>query len=55
MKLVSYNIRGIGGQAKKAAIRKLIREESIDLICLQETKVELWILDCVQACGGLRI
>jgi exonuclease III len=27
--------------AKKTVIRKIIREESVDMLCLQETKVEL--------------
>ncbi|MCH81872.1 hypothetical protein A2U01_0002665 [Trifolium medium] len=40
MKLISYNIRGLGGKAKKSDIRKLISNKSPDLISIQETKLE---------------
>ncbi|WJX40941.1 hypothetical protein P8452_28364 [Trifolium repens] len=40
MKLISYNIRGLGGKAKKSDIRKIILQNSPDLVCIQETKVE---------------
>lgn len=40
MKIISYNIRGLGGKIKKKEISKLIHEHSVDLICLQETKME---------------
>ncbi|KAL8500765.1 hypothetical protein ACS0TY_020375 [Phlomoides rotata] len=40
MKLMSYNVRGLGGMAKKKEIRKLIRELRVDGCCIQETKME---------------
>ncbi|KAK2372032.1 DNA-(apurinic or apyrimidinic site) endonuclease [Trifolium repens] len=40
MKLISYNIRGLGGKAKKSDIRKIILQNSPDLVCIQETKAE---------------
>jgi exonuclease III len=39
MKIVSYNIRGLGGGVKRKAIKKIIREEGVDMLCVQETKV----------------
>ncbi|KAL8552344.1 hypothetical protein ACS0TY_001153 [Phlomoides rotata] len=40
MKLLSYNIRGLGGMAKKKEVRNLIKELKTDCCCLQETKLE---------------
>lgn len=40
MRLCSYNIRGLGGAAKKQEVRKLIVKQKLDLLCLQETKLE---------------
>ncbi|KAL8481255.1 hypothetical protein ACS0TY_027688 [Phlomoides rotata] len=40
MKLMSYNVRGLGGMAKKKEIRKLIKEWRLDGCCIQETKME---------------
>lgn len=40
MKLISYNIRGLGGLAKKKEMLNLIRKQKPNLICIQETKME---------------
>lgn len=40
MRIASYNIRGLGGRIKRSAIEKLVREEKLDFICIQETKME---------------
>lgn len=40
MRIASYNIRGLGGRIKKNAIRSLIKNEKLDFICIQETKME---------------
>ena len=41
MNIISYNIRGLGRGVKWAAIRRLIRKQNVDMICLQETKKEV--------------
>ena len=41
MKLISYNIRGLGGLAKKKEIQRLIQIHKLDVICIQETKMEI--------------
>lgn len=38
MKLLTYNIRGLGDGAKRRAIRDVICKNQIDLVCIQETK-----------------
>ena len=41
MNIVSYNVRGLGRGVKWAAIRRLIKKEGVNMICLQETKKEV--------------
>ena len=41
MNIVSYNVRGLGRAVKWGAIRRLIKKEGADMICLQETKKEM--------------
>lgn len=38
MKMISWNVRGLGGKVKKRAIRSLISSEKSDFLCMQETK-----------------
>ncbi|XP_068498242.1 uncharacterized protein [Phaseolus vulgaris] len=38
MKIISLNIRGVGGALKRNYIRDLINREQVDMVCLQETK-----------------
>lgn len=40
MKLISINIRGLGGNAKKTEIRKLVLAEKPNFLFIQESKVE---------------
>jgi endonuclease/exonuclease/phosphatase family metal-dependent hydrolase len=36
----SYNVRGLGGVLKRKRIRDMIRNNNIDFLALQETKLE---------------
>ena len=40
MNIITYNVRGLGRGVKWVSIRRLIKKESIDMICIQETKKE---------------
>jgi len=40
MKLISMNIRGLGGKIKRKYISELIKKQQVGFICLQETKCE---------------
>jgi len=45
MRLAVWNIRGIGSEEKKIIVKKLIKEENIDLVGLVETKhsdISIW-------------
>ena len=52
MKILFYNIRGLRRGVKWAAIRKLVRKERVDMMCLQETKKELVDKASCQALWG---
>lgn len=38
MRIGTYNIRGLGGKAKKKDIQLLVRLNKLDVLCVQETK-----------------
>ncbi|GLT29065.1 hypothetical protein SLA2020_039530 [Shorea laevis] len=40
MKLISFNVRGLGSVLKRKEIRKLVREERPDFLFLEESKLE---------------
>lgn len=40
MNIISYNVRGLGRGVKWAAIRRMVRKEQADMLCIQETKKE---------------
>ncbi|XP_077252502.1 uncharacterized protein LOC143891884 [Tasmannia lanceolata] len=41
MKIVSWNSNGLGSQGKRLQVKELINSSKPDLMCLQETKLEL--------------
>lgn len=41
MKLLSYNIRALAGRVKKRDFSQLIKIQKPDLLCLQQSKLEL--------------
>lgn len=40
MKIVSWNVRGLGGREKRKAVKELLIREKPDIVILQETKKE---------------
>ena len=40
MKLISWNVRGLNGSHKQEIIRNLIRDQIIDFLLIQETKMK---------------
>ena len=38
MNIITYNVRGLGRGVKWSTIRRLIKKESVDMMCIQETK-----------------
>ena len=41
LKIVSWNVRGLNEQDKRLQVRNLIRKWKADIVCLQESKLEL--------------
>ena len=41
LRIVSWNMRGLNEQDKRLRVRNLIRKWKVDIVCLQETKMEL--------------
>lgn len=39
MRILSYNVRGLGGRVKRKVIKKLIQKEEVDVVCIQESKL----------------
>lgn len=39
MKVISYNIRGLGRRVKKRELKELVRMQTTDMLCIQETKL----------------
>lgn len=40
MRILSYNVRGLGGKANLRVIRQSVIKEEIQFLCIQETKKE---------------
>nr|KYP50529.1 Putative ribonuclease H protein At1g65750 family [Cajanus cajan] len=40
MKIISFNARGVGGRIKKKHVVEMVRQKGVDLLLLQETKLE---------------
>lgn len=40
MKILSYNVRGLGGSGKRRIIRELVCQNHVEFLCLQETKIQ---------------
>ena len=41
LKIISWNVRGLNDRDKRLRVRNLVRKWGPDVICLQETKMEL--------------
>ncbi|KAF1881840.1 hypothetical protein Lal_00042553 [Lupinus albus] len=39
--MATVNVRGLGGGTKKCVVRTMVRNENLDFLCIQETKLEL--------------
>ena len=40
IKIISWNVRGVNDPDKRRVIKSFLRSNSVDLVCLQETKVQ---------------
>ena len=51
IKILSWNVRGVNDSDNRKVIKNLIRTNRVDLVCLQETKVQEMNFDMVHNLG----
>ena len=52
LRILSWNVRGANGNAKRRVIRAVIRSQRVDLFCLQETKIQTLSEGVVRSLGS---
>ena len=52
MNIISYNVRGRGRGVKWPSIRRMVKKQQVDMICIQETKKESIEKSMCQALWG---
>lgn len=52
MRMMSFNLRGMGGRVKWKFVKNMVIKEEIQLLCLQETKRETINKETCQALWG---
>ena len=52
MNIITYNVRGLRRGIKWSSIRRMVKKEHIDMICIQETKKEVIEKSMCQALWG---
>ena len=55
LKLFSWNVRGVNNPNKRNIIRNFIRSQRVDLVCLQETKIQELSSAIVRSLGAGRL
>ena len=40
LRILSWNIRGVNDRDKRKLIKNVIKTQKVDLVCLQETKIQ---------------
>ena len=55
LKLLSWNVRGANNPNKRNIIRNFIRSQRVDLVCLQETKIQEMSSVVVRSLGAGRM
>ena len=54
IKILSWNVRGVNNPEKRKVIKQFIRDQRVDLVCLQETKVQNMNLQMARSLGAGR-
>ena len=52
VKILSWNVREVNDLEKRKVIRNFIRSQRVDLVCLQETKLQGMNKALVHSIGG---
>ena len=51
LKLLSWNVRGANDINKRRIIKSVVRNQKVDLLCIQETKIKLMTEGVVKSLG----
>ena len=51
MRIVSWNVRGVNDREKRKLIKDVIKTQQVDLVCLQETKLQEMTSAIVRSLG----
>jgi len=55
MKIISLNVRGLGGSIKRRYLKELIFKEQVGMVCIQETKCSKFGEEnCFNMCGSMK-
>lgn len=54
LKFVSWNVCGLNDRDKRVAVKAVLRSAKVDVVCLQETKMEVFGAEVVQEILGGR-
>ena len=54
LKLLSWNVRGANEKVKRKIIKTFIRNQRVDLMCIQETKIQQMSEGVVRSLGSGR-
>ncbi|GMP84597.1 hypothetical protein CsSME_00038064 [Camellia sinensis var. sinensis] len=54
MKIISWNVRGLGSQKKRSVIKDFLRSHQPDIVVLQESKVQVCDRRFMQSLWGVR-
>lgn len=49
LKIMSWNVRGLGSKRKRDVVRNIIRSLRCDVVCIQETKLDNYDLSYVSS------
>ena len=51
LKILSWNVRGANDLDKRKVIKNFIRSHRVDMVCLEETKVQEMNIEMVRSLG----
>ena len=54
LKVLSWNVRGANERSERKIIKSFIRNQRVDLICVQETKIQAMSEGLVRSLGSER-
>ena len=51
LRILSWNVRGVNDRSKRKIIKLVIKNQKVDLFCIQETKVQVMSEEMVRSLG----